>query len=148
RAAVGWWFDVLPEQKEELMPLSAETPVLKSDRTVDYLAKGHRLKIPVEVHPYTTGLWGGIAGGIAMAVVALVFGLLSQGSIWYPVNLLAAGVVSSLAEAPLDQLRHFSAVGLTAGILIHGAISLFVGLLYAVSLPMFPRGSSWRSALV
>jgi hypothetical protein len=148
RAAVGWWFDVLPEQKEEPVPVSPAAQVVRSSLAVDYLAAGHRVQIPLEVHPYWTGLYGGLAGAVAMAVVAMVFGLISQGSIWYPINLLSAGVVRSLAEAPVEQLRSFSRVGLIAGTLIHGTISILVGLLYAISLPMFPRGASWRSALL
>ncbi len=126
-SSIGWWFDVLPEQKEEVVPLSPAAQ---------------------EVHPYWTGIWGGLAGAVAMAVVATFFGVISQGSIWYPINLLAAGVVRSLAEAPVEQLRSFSEAGLIAGILIHGTISIFVGLLYAISLPMFPRGATWRSGLL
>jgi len=148
RASIGWWFDVLPEQKEEIVAVSPAAQVSRSSLTVDYLAPGHRIQIPVEVHPYWTGLWGGLAGAGAMAVVAMIFGLISQGSIWYPINLLAAGIVSSLADAPVEQLRSFSEVGLIAGAFIHGMISISVGLLYAVSLPMFPRGASWRSGLV
>jgi hypothetical protein len=151
RSSVGWWFDVLPEQKEESVVVSPDVQVSRSSVTVEHLAAGHqihRVQIPVEVHSYWTGLWGGLAGAVAMAVVAMLFGLISQGSIWYPINLLAAGVVSSLAEAPVEQLRHFSEAGLIAGALIHGMISLLVGLLYAVSLPMFPRGASWRSGLL
>lgn len=148
RAAAGWWFAVLPEQKEELVPVQPVAPVARSPLTVNRMVRGHRAQIPEEVHPYSTGIWGGAAGAVSMAVVAIVFGLISQGSIWYPVNLLAAGVVSSLANAPVEQLRHFSETGLIAGILIHGTISLFVGLLYSVSLPMFPRGATWRSGLL
>lgn len=148
RAAVGWWFDVLPEQKEELVPVTPAAQVARSSRTVDYLAAGHRVLLPLETHPYRSGVWGGLAGAVAMAVVATVFGLISQASIWYPINLLAAGVVSSLAAAPLEQLRNFSSIGLIAGTLIHVTISIFVGLLYAITLPMFPRGASWRSVLV
>jgi hypothetical protein len=48
----------------------------------------------------------------------------------------------------VEQLRHFSQPGLIAGILAHGTISILVGLLYAVSLPMFPRGATWRSGLL
>ena len=146
--AVGWWFEVLPEQKESIVAVTSAPEVSRSSLAVDYLARGHRLHIPVEVHPYSTGLRGGLAGAVAMAIVAMFFGLISQGSIWYPINLLAAGVVRSLAEASLEQLRHFSEVGLIVGTLIHGSISIFVGLLYAVSLPMFPRGASWRSGLL
>jgi hypothetical protein len=154
RAAAGWWFDVLPEQKEEaaLVRISERSwAEPKSSSAVDHLAAGvgsHRVRVPVQVHPYLTGLYGGLAGAVAMAVVAMFFGLIAQRSIWYPINLLAAGILPSLAGAPIDQLRNFSEAGLIAGSLIHGTLSLFVGLLYAVSLPMFPRGASWRSGLV
>jgi hypothetical protein len=153
RAAVGWWLDVLPDQKEESVSVSAESrsPIQTRSPAVDYLAAGaggHRVRIPLEVHPYWTGLYGGLAGAIAMAIVAIVFGVIAQRSIWYPINLLAAGVLPSLARAPLEELREFSTAGLIAGCLIHGTISLLVGLLYAVSLPMFPRGASWRSGLI
>jgi hypothetical protein len=148
RASAGWWFDVLPGQKEDLVPVQPVAPVERSPLIVNRMAAGHRAQIPAEVHPYWTGIWGGAAGAVSMAAVAMLFGLISQGSIWYPINLLAAGVVSSLANAPVEELRHFSTVGLIAGSLIHVTISLFVGLLYAVTLPMFPRGATWRSGLV
>jgi hypothetical protein len=155
RAATGWWFDVLPEQKEESVPVSladrAGARVPKSSSAVDHLSAGvggHRVRIPVEVHPYWTGLYGGLAGAVVMAAAAMLFGLIAQRSIWYPINLLAAGVLPSLAHAPIEQLREFNVAGLVAGSIIHGTISLLVGLLYAISLPMFPRGASWRSGLV
>src|SRR5712692_7430532 len=77
RSAIGWWFDVLPEQKEEAVPVTPAAEVSKSSLTVDHLARGHRALIPVEVHPYSTGLRGGLAGAVAMAVVALLFGLIA-----------------------------------------------------------------------
>jgi hypothetical protein len=151
RSSIGWWFDVLPEQKEESVPVGPAVRVPKSSAPVDHLASGHsihRVQIPVEVHPYWTGLWGGLAGAVAMAAVAMLFGILSQRSVWYPINLLAAGVLPELAGASVGQLRSFSGAGLIAGTFIHATISLLVGLLYAVSLPMFPRGASWRSGLI
>jgi len=155
RAAVGWWLDVLPEQKEEAVFVSpadqSAAQIPKSALAVDHLTTGvggHRVRIPVEVHPYWTGLYGGLAGAVAMAVVAMLFGLIAQRSIWYPINLLAAGILPSLAAAPIKQLREFNQAGLIAGSLVHGTISLLVGMLYAISLPMFPRGASWRSGLV
>jgi len=148
RGAIGWWFDVLPQQREDLVAVIPGVPIAKSTLIVDRLAADHRVQIPVEVHPYWTGLVGGLAGAVAMAAVAMIFGLLSQRSVWYPINLLAAGVIRSLAEAPVEQLRHFNEAGLIAGTLIHGMISFIVGLLYAVSLPMFPRGATWRSGLL
>ena len=120
----------------------------RSSAKVELLATDHRMRIPAESHPYWTGIYGGIAGAVAMALVAMLFGLIAQHSIWYPINLLAAGVLPSLAEAPIETLREFSAAGLIAGSVIHLLASVMVGLLYAVSLPMFPRGASWRSGLV
>ncbi len=156
RAAVGWWRDVLPEQKEESVPVSALerrgiAAVPSSSLAVDHLRMGvdrHRLRIPEDFHPYSVGLRGGLAGAGAMAVVATLFGLVVQRSIWYPVNLLAAGVVPSLSDVPLSRLREFSSGGLIGGSVIHLVISLFVGVLYAILLPMFPRGAKWRSGLV
>jgi hypothetical protein len=150
-AAVGWWRDVLPDQKEELVPITTAAVVPMSSLEVDHLSAGvaeHRVRIPIEVHPYSAGLYGGLAGAVAMAVVATLFGLIAQRSIWYPVNLLAAGIVPSLADAPLSQLRQFSFAGLIAGSIIHLITSLLVGVLYAISLPMFPRSAKWRSGLV
>ncbi len=97
--AVGWWRDVLPEQKEEAVPVRAPErrgiAVPHSSLAVDHLRHGldrHRVRIPEDFHPYSAGLYGGLAGAVAMAVVATLFGLIAQRSIWYPVNLLAAGV--------------------------------------------------------
>ena len=155
RSVAGWWREVLPEQKEQTVRVSdadlSGAQVPKSASTVRHLTTGiggHRVRIPVEVHPYWTGLYGGAAGAFAMAVVAMLFGLLAQGSIWYPINLLGAGILPSLAAASIEQLREFSKAGLIAGTIIHGTTSLLVGLLYAISLPMFPRGAGWRSGLV
>src|SRR6266566_390420 len=151
RAVVGWWRDVLPQEKHEVVPVSVAAEAPRSSSAVDHLVTGagdHRVRIPVEVHPYWTGIYGGLAGAVAMAAVAMLFGLIAQRSIWYPINLLAATVLPSLAEAPVEQLRHFSASSLIAGSIIHSLISLLVGLLYAVTLPMFPRGAELRSGLV
>jgi hypothetical protein len=155
RAAVGWWLAVLPEQNEQPVPLTATVAPMasipRSVRSVEHLAPGvrdHRTRIPVEVHPYWSGIYGGAAGALAMALVAMLFGLIAHGSVWYPVNLLAAGILPSLSSLSIEGLRHFNAAGLIAGLVIHGTVSLLVGILYAVMLPMFPRGATWRSSLV
>jgi hypothetical protein len=143
--ARGWWSEVLPEERTERVrvepgpepgvrpePLPAPAPG----------EVGHRMRIPVEVHRYSAGLRGGVAGGIAMAVPALIYGAVFQGSLWYPINLLAAITSPSLTAASVEQLRAFSVYGLVVGTLVHGTISLLVGLLYAVILPML-----WGSPL-
>src|SRR6266513_2136343 len=141
--AVGWFKDVLPMPKEELVAL-VETPApifARSTRRVDHLqpgAEGHRVYIPVRLHPYSAGLLGGVVGGIGMAIIACLYGLIAQGSVWYPVNLLAAVALPSLAEAGPAALKAFHLSGFVVALLSHGIISLLVGLLYAAILPMMP----------
>src|ERR1041384_5919109 len=141
--AVGWFRDVLPVPKEELVAI-ATTPApifVRSTRRVAHLqagAEGHRVYIPVTVHPYSAGLLGGALGGVGMAIIACLYGLIAQGSLWYPVNLLAAAALPSLAEAGPAELKAFHVSGFVIALLIHGIISLLVGLLYAAILPMMP----------
>ena len=141
--AVGWFCDVLPVPKEELVAI-APTPepiFVRSTRRVAHLqagAEGHRVYIPVRVHPYTAGLFGGAVGGVGMAIIACLYGLIAQGSVWYPVNLLAAAALPSLAEAGPAELKAFHLSGFVVALLSHGIISLLVGLLYAAILPMMP----------
>lgn len=103
---------------------------------------GHRLRIPEKVHPYSAGAKGGVVGGIAMMAPALLYGLISEHSLWYPVNLLA-GMVLQLPRLPdgsLDTaaLEQFHLSWMVAAILIHATISVGLGLIYGVLLPMLP----------
>lgn len=140
--AIGWFRDVFPVSKVEFVELESPAPIVaRSTRRVDHLlpgAEGHRVFIPVEVHPYTAGLFGGIVGGVGMAIVACLYGLIAQGSLWYPVNLLAAAALPSLANAGVEELKVFHLSGFVVALISHGAISLLVGLLYAAILPMMP----------
>src|SRR5207302_5739501 len=100
---------------------------------------GHRTRVPVEVQPYSAGVRGGIVGGVAMAVLALAYGLIVQRSFWYPINLLSAVAMPAMAHASLAELRAFSLLALAIGTIGHALIPVLVGLLYAVILPMLPR---------
>jgi hypothetical protein len=152
--AVGWFADVLPMPKEELVALVARpAPILaRSSRRVDHLqpgAESHRVYIPVKVHPYSAGLFGGVVGGIGMAIIACLYGIIAQQSLWYPVNLLAAAALPSLADAGSAELKAFHLSGFVVALLSHGVISLLVGLLYAAILPMMPSRFTafWGSLL-
>jgi hypothetical protein len=141
--AVGWFRVVMPVQQEEsvkvVRPLSAT--VTSSTRRVDHLqpgAGGHRIRIPVQVHPYSAGLLGGAFGGVGMAIIACLYGFLAHGSIWYPVNLLAAAALPSLTDAGPEVLNTFQLPGFIVALLTHVIFSLFVGLMFAVILPMMP----------
>jgi len=156
RAAVGWWYEVLPHERHEAVPLehpaleeaAAIRPVTARVEHLQAGQAGHRVRIPAEIKPYSSGVKGGIVGAVAMAGVAVVFGLISQGSVWYPINLLSAAVIPEMATASVEELRQFSALGLGLGIVIHGLTSILVGVLYAVMLPMFPKNAFWWAGIV
>jgi hypothetical protein len=82
-----------------------------------------------------------------MAIVACAFGLIAYGSVWYPINLLAAAALPSMAHAELAQLKAFDSMAFFIALISHVSISILVGLLFAVLLPMFPsrRAAFWGS---
>src|ERR1700733_5940212 len=49
-------------------------------------AAGYRFRLPEKVHPISSGVKGGIVGGLLMPIPALAYGLVSQGSLWLPIN--------------------------------------------------------------
>jgi hypothetical protein len=156
RGAVGWFRDVLPVEQHELVrlrPLGQRArAIAPAPRAVAQLTPGvagHRVRIPVEIHPYSSGIKGGILGGVAMAIVACLYGVVAYRSIWYPINLLAAAAVPSLARADLAQLTAFNGTGFIVGLISHGVFSVLVGLLFAVLLPMLPsrRAAFWGSLI-
>jgi hypothetical protein len=53
-----------------------------------------RAFLPLEIYPVSAGVKGGLAGSVAMAFTAMLYGLVSGNGIWYPVNLLAAGFLA------------------------------------------------------
>jgi hypothetical protein len=137
---VGWWREVLPREQVERVPVVRRPPRTFPAAPAPALGeRGHRLRLPVDIHPYSSGIRGGIAGGVAMAGVALLFGALRAGSCWYPINLLAAIALPSLATADPATLRAFHPAAFAVGNVVHFVLSIFVGLLYAVILPMLPR---------
>jgi hypothetical protein len=139
--AVGWALQVLPHEAHENVPVSAEEITITSARTVmgRPASEAPRRILPIETFRITTGIRGGIAGGTAMVVPATLFSLLKYHSLWYSVNLLAAGGFVSWAGASDAFLSQFHLQGVLAGFLIQGFVSLLVGLLYGAMLPMFPR---------
>jgi hypothetical protein len=139
---VGWFREVVGNHEEEV-PVVAEDRQVATDRhVVDRLAIAPgqlRAWLPVKTYPVSAGVRGGLAGSVAMAVLACGYGLLKVGSIWYPINLLAAVVYAQsvkLAPAELNAF-HLDSFVIASG--VHAVVSTLVGLLYGVMLPMFPR---------
>jgi hypothetical protein len=156
RGAAGWFRQDLPVEQVEIVrirpAIERAQPVTASARTAAHLTAGqasHRVRIPAEIHPYSSGLKGGIAGGVAMAIVALGYGLIAHASIWYPINLLAAAALPSLARGDAAQLNAFNGAAFVVALISHGVISLLVGLMFAVLLPMLPskRAAFWGSMM-
>jgi len=149
-AAVGLFREVFPHPQHLGVPFAplAERagPVAVSPRSVRHLTVGrggHRVRVPVEIHPYHAGVKGGLAGGLAMAVLALLYGVVAEGSVWYPINLLAAAGVPSLAGSDVEGLKAFHLAGLMVATVVHVTFSILVGLLYTVLLPMLPVRFAW-----
>lgn len=138
---IGWFRQVLPHEAHEHVPVLVQPVVITTMRPhVRRLEVGpeNRALLPVETYPVLSGLKGGIAGGIAMIFPALLYGLIAQHSIWYPVNLLGgAGATSS--EITTAQIATFHWSWLLVAIVIHSITCLLVGLLYGAMLPMLPR---------
>lgn len=137
----GWFREVLPRENTGTVAAEPAPAVAAAPVAVLRLAAGemrHRVRYPVEIYPYSAGIKGGLAGGVAMALLACLYGLAVYASPWVPVNLLAASASATLAAASPAELAAFSTEGLVLATLIHVVMSLLVGLLYGVLLPMFP----------
>ena len=140
---VGWFRDVFPHEHEETVPIVFEEQRLVTKRLVvervPIAPELVRAWLPLETYPISAGLKGGIAGGVAMAVLSCAYGLLKTGSIWYPINLLAATVYAESLKLGPARLNSFHAGSFAVALLLHGIGSILVGLLYGAMLPMFAR---------
>src|SRR5262249_21153587 len=94
-AACGGRFRVVvPHEHEETVPVVFEEYRVATERRVvervPLAPDLVRAWLPLKTYPVSAGIKGGLAGGVAMAVLACAYGLLKAASIWYPINLLAA----------------------------------------------------------
>jgi hypothetical protein len=141
--SVGWFREVLPHEHEEVVPVVPEDIRLVTVRRVvdrlPVLPDQVRAWLPVHTYPISAGVKGGLAGSVAMAILACTYGILKAGSIWYPINLLAAVFYRESSRLGSAQLYSFHADAFAIAFVLHGVVSIFVGLLYGAMLPMFPR---------
>jgi hypothetical protein len=140
---VGWLREVFPRDHEEEVPIVAEDRQVATERrVVDRLAiapEQLRAWLPVHTYPVSAGVRGGWAGSVAMAVLACGYGLLKVGSLWYPINLLAAVVYAQSMKLGPAELNAFHLDSFAIAVGVHALVSTLVGLLYGAMLPMFPR---------
>jgi hypothetical protein len=141
--AVGWFRDVLPHEAHETVAVMPEAAgVTTTRREVVRMAIANELRrayLPLEIYPVSAGVKGGLAGSVAMAVVAILYGLMTQHSIWYPINLLAAGFLPAAMTDTTAKIAAFNLSVFLIAVAIHLITSLLVGLLYGAMLPMLPR---------
>jgi hypothetical protein len=140
---IGWFHAVFPQPAQEMVPVEPKHVVVvtpsREVRHLDVGEQGHRARLPLEIYPYSAGIRGGLVGGAAMALLATLYGVIGHGSVWYPINLLAAAGSAQISAMTYEQLRTFSGAGLLIASIIHLSASILVGLLYGVLLPIFPR---------
>ena len=94
--------------------------------------------VPEWVYPYRAGVVGGALGGLAMVAVALAYGFWSGQGVWLPVNLIGATLVRGLQDAPIEVLKQFDLAALIVGLLMHAALSVGLGFVFALLLPTLP----------
>lgn len=148
----GWFREVFPHEHEEEVPVVPEDgQVTTGRRVVDRLALAPeqlRAWLPVRTYPISAGLKGGLAGSAAMAVLACGYGLLKVGSIWYPINLLAAVVYAESLKLGPAELNAFHLDGFAIAVGVHALVATLVGVLYGAMLPMFSRRPIFLGGLI
>jgi len=139
---IGWFRDVLPRERRESVPaIETITPVSTSRprvAAVEWMTQELlRARLPLEIYPVRAGVKGGMGGSVAMAFLAVMYGIISGRGMWYAINVLAAGFFPG--RHALAQIGTFQWDSLLIASVLHLLISLSVGLLYGATLPMLPR---------
>jgi len=140
---VGWFREVFPHEHEQTVPVVFEEQFITTKRRIverlTIAPELVRVWLPLKTYPISAGVKGGVAGAVAMAAMACAFGVFKAGSIWYPINLLAATVYAQSLKLGPAQLNSFHSGSFAIALVLHGVGSIFVGLLYGAMLPMIPR---------
>src|SRR5438034_2872891 len=107
---VGWFRDVLPEEKHERVSVSERVTPVTTRRpqvaAVEWMTQElHRARLPLEIYPISAGVKGGLAGSVAMAFLAVSYGIISRRGMWYAINVLAAGLFPG--RHPAEQIGAF-----------------------------------------
>ena len=141
-SAVGWARQVLPHEAHENVPVAEEiisfVPAYGKVARIE-IDETHRAQLPLETFPVSSGIKGGIAGGIAMVIPAEIYGILRYHSVWYVVNLLGGAGVGEWTNPSVEQMTHFRLSAFITANIIQGATTLLVGILYGAMLPIWPR---------
>lgn len=142
-AAYGWFRDVLPVEVHEVVPVFEVAPAAVTLRPevarIEMPLEPYRAALPLETYPVSAGIKGGLAGSVAMAFLAMLYGVVSGHGPWYPINLLAAGFFPPSMSQTTAEIEKFNLSIFMIAVAIHLITSVMVGLLYGAMLPMLPR---------
>lgn len=140
---VGWFREVLPRESCEVVQVVPEEAVASTTRRevaqLETARQVRRAWLPVQIYPVSAGIKGGLAGGAVMALLAILYGVISRYGVWYPINLLSAGFFPGAKAESAADLARFQPAAFVIALVIHLAGSLLVGVLYGALLPMLPR---------
>jgi hypothetical protein len=103
------------------------------------------------LHPVVAGVVGGLVGGAAMAVPALLWAVASGHGLWYPVNLLAGMVQSGPGAVEVAELGRFHPEWLGVAGAMHAVLSIVFGVLFALvspRLPPIPAPIAWGGLIL
>ena len=84
------------------------------------------------------GLGGGLVGGAAMALPAVLWAAASGRGFWYPVNVLAGMLLPGPGNLEGAELGRFHAEWFLAACALHAVLSLGFGVLFALVTPRLP----------
>jgi hypothetical protein len=141
-SSIGWFHNVLPHEAHEEVEVTEDIVVLVSPSEAVariQVDETHRAQLPLETFPVSSGIKGGIAGGIAMVIPAEIYGIVRFHSIWYVVNLLGGAGVGNWVNPTVEDMRHFHLAAFVTANIIQGSTTLLVGLLYGAMLPIWPK---------
>jgi hypothetical protein len=88
--------------------------------------------------PFLAGVAGGLVGGAAMALPAVLWAAASGRGFWYPVNLLAGMLLPGPGNLEGAELGSFHADWFLAAGAIHAFLSICFGVLFALVTPRLP----------
>jgi hypothetical protein len=141
-SCVGWFRQVLPHERHSPMVVKPQEIVIASSRRrvarMEAPQGPTRARLPLEIYPISAGIKGGLTGGVAMALLAMFYGIVSHRSVWYPINLLGA-VVYAHIQVGAPEMEAFHIELLLVATAIHITTCVLVGLLYGTLLPMLPK---------
>jgi hypothetical protein len=140
--AVGWFREVFPHEHHIPVPVERERePEVARPREVMRLPVAQQVQrawLPLKIYPVSAGVKGGLAGGVAMAILAMLYGVVFFRSLWYPINLIAGSLYDAPSIPTTQELLQFHLGWFAFALAMHLTMCLLVGLLYGAMLPMLP----------